>query len=407
MSDSRCSDCSPSLANFLGELDNACRSGSFTRLILSKYTGPEADLEKLTVRPVTVREEQQCSFVYRYRTRDITQNHSFAEAVALLGRLLGPEFRNAHLITAEEEVQLSFSKKDKVLTTRKRLSSTTVPAPAASHDREKQRHVDVARPFLKGLGVTDERAQVIPAMSRKWKQINKFVEIFSRAFEASRLKSQTDIHVVDFGSGKGYLTFALHDYLQQQANTQVTVTGVELRDELVVLCEKVARQCGLQGLQFYQGDVRSWHPPMLNVMIALHACDIATDYAIHMGIRSGADIIMCSPCCHKQLRPQMKAPELLAPMLKHGIHMGQEAEMLTDSLRALLLEAWGYETQVFEFISLEHTSKNKMILAIRKGDNPRKAELLSQIESLMNAFGITSQELHTLLTATPVPTQNS
>jgi hypothetical protein len=137
---------------------------------------------------------------------------------------------------------------------------------------------------------------------------------------------------------------------------------VELRTGLVTLCEASARRHGLQGLSFNAGDVRSYEPDPVDVMIALHACDTATDHAIHLGLRAGAQLIVCSPCCHKQLRPQMKSPPLLRPMLQHGIHLGQQAEMVTDSLRALLLDAAGYDTQVFEFIALEHTSKNKMIL---------------------------------------------
>ena len=140
-------------------------------------------------------------------------------------------------------------------------------------------------------------------------------------------------------------------------------------------------------------------------MIALHACDTATDHAIHLGLRAGAAIIMCSPCCHKQLRPQMRSPAALRPLLQHGIHMGQEAEMVTDSLRAMLLEAMGYETQVFEFIALEHTSKNKMILAVkRSGDAAAAAaaqrpELLAQIAEIKRFYGLREQCLETLLLA--------
>jgi hypothetical protein len=133
-------------------------------------------------------------------------------------------------------------------------------------------------------------------------------------------------------------------------------------------------------------------------MIALHACDIATDYALHMGIRTGAEIIMCSPCCHKQIRPQMQSPAMLAPLLQHGIHMGQEAEMVTDGLRALLLEAHGYDTQVFEFISLEHTSKNKMILAQKRKHPLDNSATLAQIAGIKAFYGIKEQCLETLLT---------
>jgi len=153
----------------------------------------------------------------------------------------------------------------------------------------------------------------------------------------------------------------------------------------------------LNGIHFEQGDVKHFKARGINVMIALHACDTATDYALHMGIATGAEIIMCSPCCHKQIRPQITLPEILAPMLVHGIHLGQEAEMVTDSLRALLLEANGYDTKVFEFISLEHTSKNKMILATKRRKPKDNTEILRQIASIKQFYGIKEHCLETLL----------
>jgi hypothetical protein len=138
-------------------------------------------------------------------------------------------------------------------------------------------------------------------------------------------------------------------------------------------------------------------PSEIDVMIALHACDIATDYAIHTGIRCGAAIIMCSPCCHKEIRLQIQSPGLLKPMLQYGLHLGQQSEMVTDSLRALLLDACGYETKVFEFISLEHTNKNKMILAVKRDTPVAVADALAKIEALKAFYGIREQRLQTLL----------
>jgi hypothetical protein len=185
--------------------------------------------------------------------------------------------------------------------------------------------------------------------------------------------------------------------LQNTLRRPAQVTGVELREDLVRLCNRAVQRLGLDGLAFEQGNVRTHAAGPIDVMIALHACDTATDHAIHRGIRSGASVIMCSPCCHKQLRPQMHSPRLLQPMLQHGIHLGQEAEMVTDSLRALLLEAQGYETQVFEFVSLEHTSKNKMILAVRRSAPAPRDELLRQIHDIKAFYGIREHCLETLL----------
>jgi len=194
----------------------------------------------------------------------------------------------------------------------------------------------------------------------------------------------------------------VHDHLRHALGWPAQVTGVELRDDLVRFCNGVAQRLDLEGLAFEQGDVRTHAPGPIDVMIALHACDTATDHAIHRGIRAGASVIMCSPCCHKQLRPQMHSPRLLQPMLQHGIHLGQEAEMVTDSVRALLLEAQGYDTQVFEFVSLEHTSKNKMILAVkRNAPSPRRDELLTQIRDIKAFYGIREHCLETLLNDEP------
>jgi SAM-dependent methyltransferase len=215
--------------------------------------------------------------------------------------------------------------------------------------------------------VTDAQHRLVPAMARKWKQINKFVEVLDHALEAARLQPREGrVSVVDFGSGKGYLTFAMHHHLTHARGWQAAVTGVELREDLVNLCNAAALRRHMDGLSFVCGDVRSHVPEHLDVMVALHACDTATDFALHTGIRAGASIILTAPCCHKQIRPQMQLPPLLKPMLQHGVHLGQQAEMVTDSLRALLLEAHGYDAQVFEFVALEHTSKNKMILAVRR-----------------------------------------
>jgi hypothetical protein len=195
------------------------------------------------------------------------------------------------------------------------------------------------------------------------------------------------------------LTFAVHDHLRHALQRDAQVTGVELRQDMVALGNAAAQRLGLAGLNFEQGDVSTFAPRAVDVMIALHACDTATDHAIHKGIRAGAAIILCSPCCHKQLRPQLLSPHPLRPILQHGIHLGQEAEMLTDGLRALLLESRGYQTQVFEFISLEHTQKNKMILAVKRADPGPPDEVLAQIDEIKRFYGIREQCLEMLLNA--------
>ena len=383
-------------AQFLALLADALQAGTLAKLVLARHVGADQTLQRIIAKPLVVKGQPCLSLVYRHQTRDITRNLSLEQAQALVAELLPESFRNAHLFTAEGEVQLGFSKKGKPMLQR-HVAQPAREQGAVAHDREKKRYLELSRPFLRDLGVTDAQGALIPSMSRKWKQINKFIEVFDHALASAPLAADQALRVADFGSGKGYLTFAMHDYLRNSLSREAQVTGVELRPDMVELCNAAAAKLEHPGLEFQCGDVRSVVPEAIEVMIALHACDIATDYAIHTGIRCNAAIIMCSPCCHKQIRPQLHSPGLLQPMLQYGLHLGQQAEMLTDSLRALYLEACGYETKVFEFISLEHTNKNKMILAVKRRQAADNTALLAKIEQLKAFYGVKEHCLETLL----------
>jgi SAM-dependent methyltransferase len=404
------------LPTFIDRLLQALADGRLLKGSLAKYRGPEADLQRVLLRPVMLRGERCLQLVYRHDTRDITKNHSAVELPAVLGGLLGPAaFRHAHLHCSDGELELVVTQRGQASlharaaapTPAQQPSASKSPAPAdppttsqpaaAAHNREKQRWLTLDRPFLTALGVTNERHELVPAMARKWKQINKFVEVFAHALAGSPLADAASLRIVDFGSGKGYLTFAIHDWLRHSRAVKAEVTGVELRPDMVALCNAAIARLGIEGLHIQQGDVRHWQPQALDVMIALHACDTATDHAIDLGLRGGAQIILCSPCCHKEVRPQLLQPHPLKPILQHGVHLGQQAEMLTDGLRALWLEACGYDTQVFEFVSLEHTNKNKMILAVKRRAPKAAAPVLQQIDDLKRFYGIREQCLETLL----------
>lgn len=378
---------------FLDAVAQAISSKQLQRLTLSQYKGELLALEKITMRLLDVQQQTQLSALYHYQTQDVTQNYPLAQAVGQISILLA-SCRQANLVTTEAEWQLKRTKKSVLVKCHKRTD--VAKAVIAQHDREKKRWLEQNSPFLQYLGICDTEAKIIPSMARKWKQINKFVEIFAHAIDELPQQSRA-LQVVDFGSGKGYLTFALYDYLQKQQQKPF-VTGVELNDKMVQFCQNVAAKSQFDQLNFFQGDVRSYQPEHLDVMIALHACDIATDFAIHTGIRLGASVIMCAPCCHKELRPQMQSPKLLQPMLQFGIHAGQQAEMLTDTIRALLLKAYGYESKVFEFVALEHTSKNKMILATkRKQLSTPDPEIMAQIQALKQHYAIEKHSLELLL----------
>jgi SAM-dependent methyltransferase len=394
-------------AEFLARCHQALAQGQFLHLLLANPATQAGlgDLQRVMAKPVVIKGVPCLSFTLRHPTRDITHNAPYAEGLAQVQAWAGAGFRNLHLFTPGQETQLAFNRKGRA-TLRVGKSSngadnphdTDGNAPAAmAHNREKQRMLDLHRPFLAALGVTDAQGHLASPMARKWKQINKFLEVLRAALEGLHTPANAPIRVADFGSGKGYLTFAVHDHLTHTLQRPAQVSGVELRADMVALCNGVVRKLGLRGLQFEAGDLRTFTPRPLDVVIALHACDTATDHAMALAVRAGAQVIVCSPCCHKQLRPQLLAPHALRPVLQHGIHLGQEAEMVTDSLRALLLQAHGYATQVFEFVALEHTAKNKMILAVKGGAVPPRAEVLAQVALVKGFYGITEQALEGLL----------
>jgi hypothetical protein len=394
----------PALDRFIQLLRQRHAQGRWTRLVLSgplAAGGAEPDLQRVTVRPVVLRSGPALNFVSRHATKDLTQNHAPEEGLALLADWLGTRWRHAHFSSADEEAELRFGKRGTghLSVSRREAAAALVDADSA-HDRVKQRPLQADRPYLAALGLTTAEGQPVPAMARKWKQINRFVEIVSKALERSSLAQHKQLSVVDFGAGRAYLSFALHDWLQQRG-LQTDVRGVEQRADLVTEGNRIIQDLGLQGLTMVQGDVNdaAAAPAQFDVMIALHACDTATDAAIHRGIVAGAQLIICSPCCHKQLRPQLLSPGPLRSVFQHGIHAEQQAEMLTDTLRALLLQAQGYDTQVFEFVALEHTRKNKMILGVKRpGINAsERAEALAQADELQAFFGVREQALRSLL----------
>ena len=388
---------------FAGALRGSLSRATLSRLMLGKYRGPDAGLERVIGRLVTIRGTAQLSLVLRYRTRDVTKNVPLHAATGEIMGLIAQGFRHAHLVTATEDIQLAANRRGEFRLQRGRIAAAPAVEPDAfEHDREKSRLLSLDRPFLAALGITTEDGRLVPAMARKWKQVNKFLEIVDHAIEGAGLGDKPEIRVLDFGAGKGYLTFAVHDYLTHVRGVRARVTGVELRPDLVEFCNAAAARAGADGLVFEAGSLadRGASVEPVDILIALHACDTATDEAMSLGVRAGASIIVCSPCCHKELRPQMQSPLALRPVFRHGIHLGQEAEMVTDSLRALLLESEGYDTQVFEFVSLEHTSKNKMILASRRAspDAGRDAAL-AQVSEIKTFYGIREQHLESLLQA--------
>jgi Methyltransferase domain len=390
---------SDATADFVSLVEGSLRDGSFRRLLLAKPRLASEGL-RVTVRELIIREQTMLSFVTSYPTNDVTKNVTVPAGLDLVRAHLADSFMRAHLSTSAEQIDLSTSKKGTAAIHRAKLTLALTDPGVKEHDRARHRFVPQDRPYLTEVGITDHAGRVVPAMARKWKQINKFVEIVDGALQISALSKQDSISVIDFGSGKGYLTFALHDHLTSTMGKVAAVNGVELRADLVDGCNLAAKRLGATTLNFASGSIEDLViDRAADIVVALHACDTATDSAIHRGILGRAQIIVTSPCCHKEIRAQMTLVEPLTPMLRFGVHLGQEADMVTDTLRALLLEANGYDTKVFEFVGLEETSKNKMILAVKRGVSTpdQRDRALGEIAALKAFYGITSQHLETLL----------
>jgi SAM-dependent methyltransferase len=386
----------PNKEKFISTLAEAVAAGGFVKLTLAKYSGEEADLKNVYVRRVALKKGERLSFLYRYKTKDVVKNLTVAEGLELISERLGSEFQSAHLFTTREDAQLDINRKrESKLVTRTPTFDTTQPA---SHDRKKRRAIETGcSVYLQALGVTDERGTARPAMGDKLRQINKFVETLAGLVASSPLAGREKLSVVDMGSGKGYLTFAVYDYLNISLGVRATVTGIEARAELVKLCNETAALAGFDRLDFRAGFIHDFDLPDTDILIALHACDTATDDAIFKGIRAGASVIITAPCCHKEVRPQIKSPAELRGVLRHGILLDREAEALTDSLRALLLEYAGYDVKVFEFITTEHTRKNTMIVAVRREGVVNIEAKLSEFDELKKFFGVSEQRLERLL----------
>jgi len=378
---------------FLDLFQEVTSQGKFVKLTLSKVFKAQEDLKNIYIVPVEIKAEQKLSFTYRFKTQDQVKNYALEEAMLLLSDLLGDSFLQALLVSTTSECQLLISKKGKFKLLNK-MNSTA--AKTSSHNKEKNYLISSDNNiYLQKLGVCDANGRVKDKQQDKYRQINRYVELMSSWF--AKIDTSKKLQIVDMGSGKGYLTFALYDYLHNQLKLDVEITGVELRGNLVDLCNSIKTDCGFENLQFISKDINDFTSDEIDVIIALHACDTATDLAIYKGVKANAELIVCAPCCHKQVRKDMGTSEVFKAITKHGIFEERQAEMLTDAIRSLLMEREGYTTKAFEFISNEHTRKNVMLVGRKLKESGDAESINLEIKNLKESFKIERQELEDLL----------
>ncbi|HVM63137.1 MAG TPA: SAM-dependent methyltransferase [Verrucomicrobiae bacterium] len=394
------SDATNARDEFVGRVTESLNNGSFVRLVLSRCIDAADTPEKVIGRLVELKTGPHVSLTFRYPTRDTTKNLPLDQAVTWAREQIGTRFRSALLNTTKRDWQLFIDGSGDATLAVHKASHTT--APSRAHDQARQTFLDdSARDWLHGLGILNDRGNVRPSMADKHAQIHRYMEIFAHlAKECGWPQSDGGSDcptIADMGCGKGYLTFAAWHLFARTWKQPAKVIGVEVREGLVHSANALARRIGAEGLEFTAGTIASAVLPKINALVALHACDTATDDAIRRGVEAAAQLIIVAPCCHKEVRPQLAHPEPLAPALNHGIMAERMAEWATDGLRGLFLEWAGYRTKMIEFVSTEHTPKNLMIAAVRHGKPFTSPPARARITEFKEFFGIQHHALDPLL----------
>ena len=380
---------------FIKSFFTAVKEDTFARLTLSKAIDPTAEVIKIIIRMVLIKEKRHFSFVYRHATKDITKNFNIEEGGDSIIQLIQTDFEIANLFTEHNHISMEKLEGGKYKL-KKQKQDGSIKA-TRTHDKKKKSLLS-KDDYLKSLGILNQKGNVQKDKGDKLKQINKFVEIIDGILRKNESLDKIDpLHIVDMGSGKGYLTFALYDYLVNTQQKNVMLRGIEMRSELVEICNNIAADVKFDQLTFEQGTIEEAKLPSIDALFALHACDTATDDAIYKGIQANASLIVCSPCCHKQVRKSMEDTPTISSITQFGILKERQAELLTDTIRALILEMHGYKTNVFEFISTEHTGKNLMITAIKHDGKVDKKKIQKEIDSLKSTFGIKEHYLEGVL----------
>ena len=372
------------MEKFFEKLDSSLKNNSIIKMTLSKPVSKNNELRNVYMKPVLLKDNKMYQFTFRYERRDETKNFDARQTLEQVKNLVPAVFQNVSLFTLTEDVTLLVSKKGKPTLMCKKINEKREAD--LSHDHEKQRLIDPTNPWWHLLGLTSRDGKVMADMQHKFKQICKYVEIVDGVMRQT--KFDDEIHIADMGAGKGYLTFALYEYLTKNYDKRIVMEGVEIRKDLVLKINDIIEKCKLQSFNFVENSIEDYKPSNLDVLIALHACDTATDDAILKGIRNNAKLIICAPCCHKQVRREMEKSGKFDSITKYGIFLERQAVMITDAVRALVLEYCGYKTQVMEFIEYDNTPKNVLLVG-RKTDKPiDKERVANEINNLLDQYGI-------------------
>ena len=364
------------LNNAVAQLDQRIKSEHFVRAVLSgRRRNMQTEYERIDIKPVLIKEELKWQIISSDGKKDITKN---VEIDFNFTQLFSSGYANLVVDTQTESYQVRISKKDEALVSVSKVNLSR----DLSHDRQKQRMLLESNQVFKALDMSDLLGRIKPSKMDKYKQVDEFLRLISQTLDTQDLK-QDEISVVDLGCGHAYLTFAVGEYLKDKYK-KVSILGVDERDESKEHNEKVALKLKVEA-KFIAAKISDTPNQVVDIAIALHACDTATDDAIYWAVKNNAKVIMAAPCCMHELQTQIKeAPEPWGLLTKNGLVKERLVDLITDSLRAQILKLLGYRVDIVEFIGGEHTARNILIRAVKTNqsssdiDKDRYQQMLSQ-----------------------------
>ena len=375
----------------LQSLFTDCLNETLIRVILSNPSSKDGVI-KICARPVLKNKSLLFQIEEYTKTQVFHKNLTAGDAGSYLtGKLSSDalsqtaEFKNALVETQSFTSNVLVSKKGTITIKKKMNTSVKQPKISLSHNRKKKYILEegIPVPFLIDLGVMTQNGSIVNAHYDKFRQINRFLEYIEDILPS--LPTGRELRILDFGCGKSYLTFAIYYYLKVLKGYPVRITGLDLKEDVIRHCNELAVKYGYDKLEFLCGDIAYYDGcSQVDMVVTLHACDTATDYALAKAVGWGAKVILSVPCCQHELNKQMKN-DLLSPVLHYGILKERMAALMTDGLRAQILEANGYRTQILEFIDMAHTPKNLLIRAVYNG---HCADNKAQIDELLAAFDV-------------------
>jgi hypothetical protein len=367
---------------------------TFVRAVFTgSQKGAELGWLKVVIRPVELKGVVHLQFSFFDDKKDISKNYTFEEAAARIDEVLALPFRNIFIENTTGSLQVNISKKGKALMNERKANALPVVVDT-SHNREKNRLLSAenAKPFLEAVGILTKDGRIKADMQRKYTQINEFLRLLDETDSFKDFEGKP-LYLVDFGCGNAYLTFAIYFYLHDILKLDAHVVGVDLKADLIERHREKAKKLGWDQLTFKIGHITDFQPEVVpDIVVALHACDTATDDALAQGIRWESKMIVCAPCCQHDLQVQMAqspAPTPLASVLSHGILFERMGDILTDAFRATLLRIMGYRTDVTQFVPIEHTAKNLMIRSVKISPPGKNARWLEEYRNLKSFWQVT------------------